>query len=80
MKDPSSKDFIWIVLVLLKLNMDFYFTICASNVCKTLAYNTLKVDNTEGLKIKFKNIIFEKISNHIQFKTFVHGNILKFIF
>ncbi len=53
MKSPCYKDFIWIVSVLLKLNMDFYFTICASNVFETLAYNTLKVENTKGQKIKF---------------------------
>jgi hypothetical protein len=54
MKGPSYKDFIWTVSILLKLNMEFYFTLCASNVFETLAYNTLKVDNTKGQKIKFK--------------------------
>jgi hypothetical protein len=53
MKGTFYKYFIWIMSVLLKLNMDFYFAICASNVFETLAYNTLKVDNTEGQKIKF---------------------------
>jgi hypothetical protein len=46
MKGPSQNNFIWTMLVLKNLNMDFYFTICLSNVFVTLAYNTLKVDNT----------------------------------
>jgi hypothetical protein len=32
--------------ILEEFYMDFYFTMCLSNVFETLAYNTLKVDKT----------------------------------